>query len=70
MRSVCFRSAMVTALLLLVLGAAVAAAQSLSSVQGFVSDDTGAGLPGVAVELTDVERGQRRTVILIGSLVA
>ena len=63
MRSVCFRSAMVTALLLLVLGAAVAAAQSLSSVQGFVSDDTGAGLPGVAVELTDVERGQRRTVI-------
>ena len=61
MRSVSFGSALIATLALFALGAAVAAAQSLSSVQGFVSDDTGAGLPGAAVELTDVERGQRRT---------
>ena len=37
------------------------AAQSLASVQGFVSDATGASLPGVTIELVDLERGQRRT---------
>ncbi len=42
---------------------ATAAAQSLASVQGFVSDDTGASLPGVTVELVDLERGQRRTAV-------
>ena len=63
MRSVFFPSAAITSLLLFVLGAAGAAAQSLSSVQGFVSDDTGAGLPGVTVELLDLERGQRRTLV-------
>lgn len=40
---------------------APAAAQSLASVQGFVSDETGAFPPGVTVELVDLERGQRRT---------
>ena len=39
------------------------AAQSLASVQGFVSDDTGASLPGVALELVDLERGHRRTAV-------
>ncbi|MCY4660504.1 MAG: carboxypeptidase regulatory-like domain-containing protein, partial [Acidobacteria bacterium] len=63
MRSVSCPSAAIIWLLLFVLGASGAAAQSLSSVQGFVSDDTGAGLPGVAVELLDLERGQRRTVV-------
>ena len=43
--------------------AATAAAQSLASVQGFVSDETGAFLPGVTVELVDIERGQRRTAV-------
>ena len=42
---------------------APAGAQSLASVQGFVSDATGASLPGVAIELVDLERGQRRTVV-------
>ena len=49
--------------LLAVLFTAPAAAQSLSSVQGFVTDATGAGLAGVAVELTDLERGHRRTAV-------
>ena len=31
--------------------------------QGFVSDDTGASLPGVTIELVDLERGLRRTAI-------
>ena len=42
---------------------AASAAQSLASVQGFVSDDTGASLPGVTIELVDLERGLRRTAI-------
>ena len=33
-------------LLVVILAAATAAAQSLATVQGFVSDDTGASLPG------------------------
>jgi outer membrane receptor protein involved in Fe transport len=37
------------------------AAQSLSTVQGFVTDDSGAAVPGVTVELVDLERGQSRT---------
>ena len=49
--------------LLLLCSAAPAAAQSLSSVQGFVTDDTGAALAGVTVELVDRERGHRRTVV-------
>ena len=56
--------ALATALLSLALAApATAAAQSLATVQGFVSDDTGASLPGVTVELVDVERGQTRTAV-------
>ncbi len=43
--------------------AATAAAQSLASVQGFVSDDTGGSLPGTTIELVDIERGQRRTTV-------
>ena len=43
--------------------AAAGAAQSLASVQGFVSDETGAFLPGVTVELVDLERGQRRRAV-------
>ena len=43
--------------------AATASAQSLATVQGFVSDDTGASLPGATVELVDVERGQSRTAV-------
>ena len=42
---------------------ATSAAQSLASVQGFVSDGTGASLPGVTIELVDLERGQRRTAV-------
>ena len=42
---------------------ATLAAQSLASVQGFVTDDTGASLPGVTIELVDLERGQRRTAV-------
>ena len=44
----------------LVLAPAPAAAQSLSTVQGFVTDETGAALPGVAIELTDEARGRSR----------
>ncbi|MXZ72630.1 MAG: TonB-dependent receptor [Acidobacteria bacterium] len=43
--------------------ATTGAAQSLASVQGFVSDETGAFLPGVTVELVDLERGQRRMAV-------
>ena len=43
------------------LAATPAAAQSLSTIQGFVTDETGAALPGVAVELTDEARGGSRT---------
>ncbi len=50
-------------LLVVILAAATAAAQSLATVQGFVSDDTGASLPGVTVELVDLERGQSRTAV-------
>ena len=56
------RRLVVAAALVLTLAGAAAAAQSLSSVHGFVSDDTGAALPGVTVELVDRERGHRRTV--------
>ena len=57
------RGLAVRALLALTLAGAAAAAQSLSSVHGFVSDDTGAALAGVTVELVDRERGHRRTVV-------
>ena len=43
--------------------AAPSAAQSLASVQGFVTDDTGASLPGVTVALVDLARGQRRAAV-------
>ncbi len=39
------------------------ARQSLSTVQGFVTDDSGAAVPGVNVELVDVERGQSRSTV-------
>ena len=56
--------ALAAVVLALVFGiAAPAAAQSLASVQGFVSDATGASLPGVTIELVDPERGQRRTAV-------
>ena len=48
------------AVLVLALAApATPAAQSLASVQGFVSDDTGASLPGVTIELVDLEIQER-----------
>ena len=57
-------SSLVAAVLALTLAApATTAGQSLASVQGFVSDDTGASLPGVTIELVDLERGQRRTAV-------
>ena len=49
-------------LLALALVPAAAAPQSLGAVQGFVTDDSGAALPGVALELLDLERGQSRSV--------
>ena len=56
--------AAVLLLLALTLAAsAPAAAQSLASVQGFVSDDTGASLPGATIELVDRERGRRRAAV-------
>ena len=56
-------AALVPLSLVVTLAAAPAAAQSLATVQGFVTDDTGASLPGVTVELVDVERGQRRAAV-------
>ncbi len=52
-----------TSLLLTLALSPLAFAQSLSTVQGFVTDDTGAALPGVTIELIDVERGQSRAAI-------
>ena len=43
--------------------AALGTAQTLSTVQGFITDDSGAALPGATVELTDVERGQSRNAV-------
>ena len=58
------RRALAAVALALALGVATpAAAQSLASVQGFVTDDTGASLPGVTVALVDRARGQRRTAV-------
>ena len=56
------RRLLVCVALAVTFAAPAAAAQSLSSVHGFVTDDTGAALPGVTVELLDRERGHRRTV--------
>ena len=56
------RRLLVCVALAVTFAAPAAAAQSLSSVHGFVSDDTGAALAGVTVELLDRERGHRRTV--------
>ncbi len=50
-------------LLLLVLVAAAAAAQSLTNVQGFVTDESGGALPGATIEITDRERGAVRTAV-------
>ncbi len=50
-------------LLGLALFPATAAAQSLTNIQGFVTDDSGAALPGVRIELEDRERGQIRTAV-------
>ena len=58
-----FLSAVATAILA---AAAAASAQSLSSVQGFVSDDTGAALAGASLELVDLERGERRAATANG----
>ena len=41
--------------------AAPAAGQSLARVQGFVTDQTGAALPGAVIVLADLERGQSRS---------
>lgn len=49
--------------LLLLIFQSGALAQSLATIQGFVTDDTGAALPGVTVELTDVQRGLTRTAL-------
>ncbi len=50
-------------LLLALALSSTALAQSLATVQGFITDDTGAALPGVTVELTDIERGVRTTAV-------
>ncbi len=41
----------------------LADAQSLATVQGFITDETGAALPGASVDLADRERGQGRTAV-------
>jgi len=53
-------------LLALAFAVPVAALQSLGTVQGFITDESGAALPGVSVELRDVERGQLRTAVTNG----
>ncbi len=50
----------------LLLAPAPLAAQTLTSIQGFVTDDTGAVLPGATLELADRERGQVRTALTNG----
>ncbi len=56
------RSLGLGALLTLILPVS-ALAQSLATVQGFITDDTSAALPGVTVELTDIERGLSRAAV-------
>jgi len=53
-------------LLVLFFAVPAAALQSLGTVQGFITDESGAALPGVNVELRDVERGQLRTAVTNG----
>ena len=53
-------------LLVLSLAAPAVALQSLGTVQGFITDESGAALPGVSVELRDVERGQLRNAVTNG----
>ena len=53
-------------LLALAFAVPAAARQSLGTVQGFVTDESGAALPGVSVELRDIERGQVRTAVTNG----
>ena len=53
----------VATVLAVVFAAAPTAGQSLSTVQGFVADETGAALPGVFLELTDEARGGNRTAL-------
>ncbi|MCY4059409.1 MAG: carboxypeptidase-like regulatory domain-containing protein, partial [Gammaproteobacteria bacterium] len=53
-------------LLVLSLAVPAAALQSLGTVHGFITDESGAALPGVNVELRDVERGQVRTAVTNG----
>ncbi|MYG75448.1 MAG: carboxypeptidase regulatory-like domain-containing protein, partial [Acidobacteria bacterium] len=53
-------------LLALAFAVPVAALQTLGTVQGFITDESGAALPGVSVELRDIERGQLRTAVTNG----
>ena len=53
-------------LLVLFLAAPAVALQSLGTVQGFITDESGAALPGVSVELRDIERGQLRNAVTNG----
>ena len=55
-----FRS-LIAGVLLVLVPASLLEAQSLSTVQGFITDESGAAVPGVTVELVDLERGQSRT---------
>ena len=43
-----------------------AALQTLGTVQGFITDESGGALPGVTIELRDTERGQVRTTVTNG----
>ena len=43
-----------------------AALQTLGTVQGFITDESGGALPGVTIELRDTERGQMRTTVTNG----
>ena len=53
-------------LLALLVAVPAAFPQSLGTVQGFVTDESGAALPGASVELMDAERGQARTAVTNG----
>ena len=54
---------LLAAVLLALVFASTGSGQSLSTVQGFITDESGAAVPGVNVELVDLERGQSRTAV-------
>ena len=60
------KSLLVTTVSALFFTAPAAALQSLGTVQGFITDESGGALPGVTIELRDTERGQVRTTVTNG----